>query len=111
MKPEQISDEVDLAVVDVSFISLMKVIPCIMPFLAPAAELLCLVKPQFEVGKGEVGKGGVVRDPDKIQAVLENMQSFVRSEGFHLRGTEESVLKGPKGNREFFLHLKRESSE
>lgn len=103
---EKIPEKVDLAVADVSFISLKKVIPCIFAFLLPDAEMLCLVKPQFEVGKGEVGKGGVVRDPKKIDVVLESMRSFARAEGLRVCGLQESVLKGPKGNREFFLHLK-----
>lgn len=105
--PGKITEEVDLAVVDVAFISLKKVLPCVLLLLSPVAELLCLVKPQFEAGKGNVGKGGVVRDTGKIQAILDGMHAFVRSEGLHLMGTAESVLRGPKGNREFFIHLQR----
>lgn len=104
---ERVPEPIDLAVVDVSFISLKKVIPCVIPFLAEQGEMLCLVKPQFEAGKGKVGKGGVVRDREQILGILEDMRSFV--EGRHLRvcGIRESVLTGPKGNHEFFLHARR----
>ena len=103
---EKIPEKVHLAVADVSFISLKKVVPCIRLFLATDAEMLCLIKPQFEVGKGEVGKGGVVRNPEKIEQVLESMRAFARENGLRICGIEESVLQGAKGNREFFIHLK-----
>lgn len=101
---ERIPEGIDLAVMDVSFISLKKVIPCVLPFLQPKGEVLCLVKPQFEAGKGKVGKGGVVRDAEQIRQILEDMRSFVEDRNLHFYGFRESVLKGPKGNREFFLH-------
>ncbi len=107
LKPEQVSEDIGLAVMDVSFISLKKVIPCVIPLLAPRAEMLCLVKPQFEAGKGRVGKGGVVRDTDLIHEILEDMKSFVKDRGLAFCGIEESVLKGPKGNREFFLYARQ----
>lgn len=103
---ERIPEGIDLAVMDVSFISLKKVIPCVLPFLQPKGEVLCLVKPQFEAGKGKVGKGGVVRDAEQIRQILEDMRSFVEDRNLHFCGIRESVLKGPKGNREFFLHAR-----
>jgi 23S rRNA (cytidine1920-2'-O)/16S rRNA (cytidine1409-2'-O)-methyltransferase len=103
----EIPQPIGLAVMDVSFISLKKVIPCVLPLLAPGGEMLCLVKPQFEAGKGKVGKGGVVRDEVQIQGILEDMRAFVEGERLAFCGIQESVLKGPKGNREFFLHARR----
>jgi 23S rRNA (cytidine1920-2'-O)/16S rRNA (cytidine1409-2'-O)-methyltransferase len=105
---EKIPEGIDLAVMDVSFISLKKVIPCVVPFLAPEGQVLCLVKPQFEAGKGKVGKGGVVRNPEQIEQILEDMKSFVQGQDLAFCGLRESVLKGPKGNREFFLYAQRQ---
>jgi 23S rRNA (cytidine1920-2'-O)/16S rRNA (cytidine1409-2'-O)-methyltransferase len=107
LRLEQIAEEIDLAVMDVSFISLRKVIPCVIPFLGPQGEMICLVKPQFEAGKGKVGKGGVVRDTEQIHDILEDMRSFVEERPLRFCGIRESVLRGPKGNREFFLHATR----
>jgi len=104
---EKIPEAIDLAVMDVSFISLKKVIPCVLPILAREGELICLVKPQFEAGKGKVGKGGVVRDEEQIQGILEEMRTFVEDQGLAFFGIRESVLKGPKGNREFFLYARQ----
>ena len=104
---EQIREAIDLAVMDVSFISLKKVIPCVMPLLAPEGQMICLVKPQFEAGKGKVGKGGVVRDGEQIKEILEDMRSFVEEQHLAFCGICESALKGPKGNREFFLHARQ----
>jgi 23S rRNA (cytidine1920-2'-O)/16S rRNA (cytidine1409-2'-O)-methyltransferase len=99
------SDAPDLATVDVSFISLEKVLPAVFRVLAPAGEAVALVKPQFEVGKGQVGKGGVVRDASHHRAVVNRVARFAVLHGWHVRGVAASPLKGPKGNREFFLHL------
>ncbi len=95
----------DLATVDVSFISLEKVLPAVFRVLAPAGEALALVKPQFEVGKGLVGKGGVVRDPAYHHAVVSRVARYAVLHGWHVRGVAASPLRGPKGNREFFLYL------
>jgi 23S rRNA (cytidine1920-2'-O)/16S rRNA (cytidine1409-2'-O)-methyltransferase len=95
----------ELATVDVSFISLEKVLPAIFRVLTPHGEAVALVKPQFEVGKGLVGKGGVVRDPAHHQTVLGRVARFAVLHGWHVRGVAASSLRGPKGNREFFLHL------
>lgn len=103
---QRIGEPIDLAAADVSFISLKRVIPVVRLFLAAKAEFLCLIKPQFEVGKGKVGKGGVVRNLDLLESVLRDMEGFARNEGFEVCGTQESCLQGPMGNREFFLYLR-----
>jgi len=108
--PARIPVPVDLAVVDVSFISLGMVIPCIVPMLKPGGEIIALVKPQFEVGKGEVGKGGVVRDPAKQKETVEKVKGFMASSGFAFIAETESPVQGPKGNREFFLRAKKEGT-
>jgi len=107
LTPDRVPEAIDLAVVDVSFISLRKVLPCLLPFLGPSGEMLCLIKPQFEVGKGKVGKQGVVRDQGLVDEVLRDLDSFVRGQGLVSGGIRESVLKGPKGNREFFIRLQQ----
>ncbi len=99
--------EPDLATVDVAFISLEKVLPAVMGVLADPAEAVVLVKPQFEVGRGLVGKGGVVRNPALHRAVLERMARFTILHGWHVPGLTASPLRGPKGNREFLLYLSR----
>ncbi len=104
---EEVGEEVDLAVVDTSFISLELVIPPIFTFLKEGGGLLTLVKPQFEVGKGEVGKGGVVRDAAQHRQTVEKIKEFAIGEGLLPRGVIESPLQGPKGNREFFLYCER----
>ena len=94
-----------LTTVDVSFISLEKVLPAVFGVLAVDGEAVALVKPQFEVGKGQVGKGGVVRDPAQHRRVLERVAAFSARAGWGTRGVTRSPLRGPAGNREFFLHL------
>lgn len=101
---EEVGEEVDLAVADTSFISLELVIPPTLIFLKEGGGLLTLIKPQFEVGKGEVGKGGVVRDKEQHRRVVEKIIQFAEGEGLIPRGVTESPLQGPKGNREFFLY-------
>ena len=103
---EKIPEPLDLAVVDVSFISLRKVLPCVLPFLAGTGEMLCLIKPQFEVGRGKVGKQGVVRDQALVDEVLVDIASFARAQGLGVGGVRESVLRGPRGNHEYFIHLR-----
>ncbi|MBW2039204.1 MAG: TlyA family RNA methyltransferase [Deltaproteobacteria bacterium] len=102
---EEVGEEVDLAVIDSSFISLKLVIPPTLSFLRRGGELLTLLKPQFEVGKGEVGRGGVVRDIEKHQQVVEKILSFAEDMGLTPRGVMESPLRGPKGNKEFFIYF------
>jgi len=102
---EAIPEEVDLAVVDVSFISLKLVLPQMLLFLRPGGLILALVKPQFEVGKGQVGKGGVVRDPQlQLKAVAE-IQSFAQGLGLAVEGMIPSPILGPKGNQEYLLYM------
>ena len=104
--PEQLGEPLDLSVVDVSFISLSIVLPVIKTFLKPGAgQVVCLIKPQFEAGKENVGKKGVVRDPKIHKMVLDNFVSLVHSLGFIILGLTFSPVKGPEGNIEFLGHL------
>jgi 23S rRNA (cytidine1920-2'-O)/16S rRNA (cytidine1409-2'-O)-methyltransferase len=105
LDPRLFGDRPSLAVVDVSFISLEKVLPSVVGALAPRGEVVALVKPQFEVGRAAVGKGGVVRDPAQHRAVVSRMARFAVLRGWHVLGVTLSPLRGPKGNREFFLHV------
>ncbi len=95
----------DLAAVDVSFISLAIVLPAVAPLLRPPREIVALVKPQFEVGRGQVGKRGVVRDPAQHRAVLERVAGLGPGLGLAVRGVAASPLLGPEGNREFLMHF------
>lgn len=104
---DAVPEPIDLGTVDVSFISLAKVLSSIRPFLRPGADLLALVKPQFEVGPAAVGKGGVVRDPVARQAAVDRVAAAAAAGGFDVVGSAPSRLPGPKGNREVFLHLRR----
>lgn len=104
---EIIPEECDLAVIDTSFISLKLVLPAAAEFLRADGEVVALVKPQFEVGRGRVGKGGVVREPGLHRQVLLDIVAFCSHAGFGVRGWVESPLQGADGNREFFLSLKR----
>ncbi|MBI5599685.1 MAG: TlyA family RNA methyltransferase [Deltaproteobacteria bacterium] len=102
---EEVGEKVDMACIDVSFISLKKVIPRVKEFLKPSGRVLALIKPQFEVGRFEVGKGGVVRDGEKHRRVIEDIESFSVKEGLTPLGVVESQVKGRKGNKEFWLYL------
>lgn len=95
----------DLAVIDVSFISLELVLPTAIPLLRPGGTLLPMVKPQFEVGKGEVGAGGVVRDPKLREKAVDRIRCAAQALGLRCEGQFESPLPGPKGNIEVFLRL------
>jgi 23S rRNA (cytidine1920-2'-O)/16S rRNA (cytidine1409-2'-O)-methyltransferase len=101
-----LGERVDLVVGDLSFISLRLVLPAVKDVLKPGGEAVLLVKPQFEVGKGEVGKGGVVRDEAKRRAALESVASAARQLGFEVVGEAESPIEGPAGNREWLLALR-----
>ena len=103
---ERLGERPSLAVIDASFISLDKVLPPTLALLAPGAEVLALIKPQFEVGKGQVGKGGVVRDAEQHAAVVERIRTLAESLGCLILGVTESPILGPKGNREFLIHLR-----
>ena len=95
----------DLATIDVSFISLKLVLSQVKTLLIPGGEIIALIKPQFEVGKGKVGKGGVVRSLEEHLRVIDEVKNAARQLGFMVRGVTESPLMGPKGNKEFLMHL------
>ena len=107
LTPAMLPEAPDLAVVDVSFISLATVLPAIAGVLAPRGTIVALVKPQFEVGRGRVGKGGVVRDPAQRAEAVAGVRTAAEQLGLAVRGEAESVLSGPKGNREVFIWLAR----
>ncbi len=109
MPPDRIPEPADLAVIDVSFISLKIVVPAVVRFLKPEGRIIALVKPQFEVGKGRVGKGGVVRDPALHDAVIDSLTREFMRMGLVRRAAAPSPVPGPKGNREFFMLLGREA--
>lgn len=95
----------DLAVIDVSFISLRLVLPRVRQLLDPPGDVIALVKPQFEVGKGSVGKGGIVRNPELHRQVLSELSTFAAEIGYTVTGEVPSPIPGAKGNREFLLYL------
>lgn len=101
LKPENFDSPFDLAVMDVSFISVTKIIPAIIPLLRPGGRMVILIKPQFEVGKGEVGKGGIVREPEKHERVVREVNEFAASAGLTVIGVTESPITGAEGNKEF----------
>ena len=103
--PEDLGEPLDLSVIDVSFIGLEIVLPTIKTLLKPTGQVLCLIKPQFEAGKENVGKKGVVRDPKIHKMVLDNFVSLVNSLDFKILGLTFSPVKGPEGNIEFLGHL------
>jgi 23S rRNA (cytidine1920-2'-O)/16S rRNA (cytidine1409-2'-O)-methyltransferase len=105
------TDGVDLILIDTSFISIEKFLPQLLGFLKGGGSLVALIKPQFEVGKGEVGKGGVVKDPALHRKVIERISTFCLGLGLSIRGVVESSLLGPKGNKEFFIHLRKENNQ
>ena len=106
LKPEDFSEPIDIATIDAAFISLKLLVPAVQPCLKPGASVVTLIKPQFEVGKGQVGKGGVVRDPRLHERVIAELDAFFRSQRFDILGLCSSPIQGPKGNREFLMHLR-----
>lgn len=110
LQPEEVGEPVDLIVIDTSFISIERFLGRLLHFLKEEGRILALIKPQFEVGKGEVGKGGVVRDPALHQKVTDRIVRFAQTLGFRVEGLTESPLLGPKGNREFFIYLSTQKS-
>ncbi len=104
---EEIGGQVDLAVVDLSFISLIKVVPKVVSFLKEEGDLIVLVKPQFEVGRGEVGKGGIVRSEEKRKEVLEKICAKGKEWGLRLIGAIPSPIFGKKGNEEYLVYFKK----
>lgn len=106
LQPEQLTPLPNLAVIDASFISLNLVLPPTLALLSRPAEVVALVKPQFEVGKGAVGKGGIVRDPKLHDEVLTNMERLAAEQGAELLGICDSPITGADGNREFLMGLR-----
>jgi 23S rRNA (cytidine1920-2'-O)/16S rRNA (cytidine1409-2'-O)-methyltransferase len=103
IKPDDISEPVDIVVIDVSFISLTMIIPPALALLKPGGVLVALIKPQFEVGKGEVGKGGIVRDEVKRMEAVDKIRGHVQSLGLGLLGVIPSPIEGAEGNKEFLI--------
>jgi 23S rRNA (cytidine1920-2'-O)/16S rRNA (cytidine1409-2'-O)-methyltransferase len=102
-----VPEPVDLAVIDVSFISLTLVLPAVVPFLAPRARVVALIKPQFEVGKGGVGRGGIVRDDEQRRSVTEKVLACAEGLGLRALGVIDSPVRGQKGNREILAGFRR----
>ncbi|MCI8504791.1 MAG: TlyA family RNA methyltransferase [Lachnospiraceae bacterium] len=109
--PEDIGEAVSFASIDVSFISLTKVLGAVWDVLAQKGEVVCLIKPQFEAGREKVGKKGVVREPETHLEVIEKVMSFAKELGFSRKHLEFSPIKGPEGNIEYLLHLEKGGEE
>ncbi len=101
LQPSDFDEQFDLATIDVSFISLTKVLPALRPLLTDGGRIVALIKPQFEVGKGEIGKGGIVRDQAQHQRVVQEINAAAESLGLRIAGVTESPIKGADGNVEF----------
>lgn len=106
LEDDKVVDKLDFFSVDVSFISLTLVLPVAKKFLSENGQGVCLIKPQFEAGKGKVGKKGVVREPQIHREVIEKIYDFVISIGFGVAGIDFSPVKGPEGNIEYLMYLK-----
>ncbi len=102
---DKIPESMDIVVIDVSFISLKKIEPKALAFLKKNGEIIALIKPQFEVGKDEVGKGGIVRDENKHQEVVNELSMFFENMGLKVKNIIESPVLGQKGNKEFLIHI------
>lgn len=107
LQPEDFEVPFDLAVMDVSFISVTKIIPAIITLLKPTGRIVVLIKPQFEVGRGEVGKGGIVREPAKHDRVIAEINEFAIRSGLKIEGLIESPILGAEGNKEFLAFYAR----
>jgi 23S rRNA (cytidine1920-2'-O)/16S rRNA (cytidine1409-2'-O)-methyltransferase len=105
LRPEDLGERVDLAVCDVSFISVTLILPVLPKLLTETGEMVILVKPQFEVGRGQVGKGGIVRDAGLHRAACARVEQAVQQLGFRT-GLMESPVRGAEGNKEFFIHAR-----
>lgn len=104
---EQVPDDIDFSSVDVSFISLCLVLPAVYPLFKDGAECVCLIKPQFEAGREKVGKKGVVRDKNVHKEVIEKIYNFAIDTDFSVLGLDFSPIKGPEGNIEYLIYLKK----
>jgi len=107
LKPEDVGELVDLVTMDVSFISVTKVLPAIVPITKPGADFLVLIKPQFELEKQQVGKGGIVRDAALHEKAVANVTAAAGALGLETAGVRASHITGTEGNQEFFLHARR----
>ena len=107
---EQVPDEGDFASIDVSFISLTKVLPTVLGVLGEKGQLVCLIKPQFEAGREKVGKKGVVRDSSVHREVIEMIVEYVRTQSLGILGLDFSPIKGPEGNIEYLIYLDKSQS-
>lgn len=107
MKPSDFAESFDLAVMDVSFISATKILPAIVPLLTASGRIIVLIKPQFEVGRGEVGKGGIVKEPEKHERVVREVNTFAETLGLSAAATIESPILGAEGNKEFLSLYER----
>lgn len=105
---ETVSDEIDFASIDVSFISLKKILPVLMLFLKDGGETVALIKPQFEAGREKVGKKGVVRDIDTHKEVICEIVNFSVETGFSVIGLDYSPIRGPEGNIEYLIYLRKD---
>jgi 23S rRNA (cytidine1920-2'-O)/16S rRNA (cytidine1409-2'-O)-methyltransferase len=110
LTPDRLPETPDMAVIDASFISLDKVLPNTIRLIRDDGAIVALIKPQFEVGRGEVGRGGVVRDEAKHQAVISSILTLAERLGLAVKGVTESPIRGPKGNREFLIYLLKTAS-
>jgi len=111
LKSEDFETAFDIVVMDVSFISATKIMPTLVPLLNDAGHLIVLIKPQFEVGRGEVGKGGIVRDPEKHARVVEEVNNAARQLGLEVKGVVESPIHGADGNVEFLALYEKKRSQ
>lgn len=111
IKPEDLSDPIDFASVDVSFISLSKILPAAHPLLKEYAKMVCLIKPQFEAGRDQVGKKGVVRDPKVHREVIEAAFGYAKETGFRLLELDYSPIRGPEGNIEYLMEIEKSGEE
>lgn len=105
MKPEDIEDSLDFASVDVSFISLTKILIPARNLLKAGGQMVCLIKPQFEAGREKVGKNGVVREPETHREVISKIVTFAGMIGFDVKAVDFSPIKGPEGNIEYLMHI------
>ena len=107
MTKEQVPEEADFASIDVSFISLTKVLPAVVGVMQPAGQLVCLIKPQFEAGREKVGKNGVVKDIQVHKDVIAMIADYALANGLGILGLDFSPIKGPKGNIEYLIYLEK----
>ena len=107
LTPDMFPESMDMAVMDLSFISIRLILPAVHALLKPEGECVCLIKPQFEAGRADVGKKGVVRDRAVHERVLNEMLEFFPTAGYTLTGLDYSPIRGPEGNIEYLAHLKR----